>query len=106
MGWRGGAKGLVERTHSHIHSHSHTHTHTHTQDYEGAQLGWEQRELELKQQLDQLKQQQGRMVSAANRMERATGNIPDPHVRLIPYPVSFASTAHQCMVVSAFECTI
>ena len=69
-------------------THSHTHTHTHTQDYEAAQLGWEQRELELEQQLDQLKQQQGRVASAANRMERAAGNIPDPHVRLIHCPTS------------------
>ena len=63
-------------------------THTLTQDYEAAQLGWEQRELELEQQLDQLKQQQGRVASAANRMERAAGNIPDPHVRLIHCPAS------------------
>ena len=70
------------------HTHTHTHTLTLAQDYEAAQLGWEQRELELEQQLDQLKQQQGRVASAATRMERAAGNIPDPHVRFIHCPTS------------------
>ena len=65
-----------------MHMHTHMHTST-TQDYETAQLGWERRELELEQQLEQFKQQQGRMASAADRLERASGNIPDPHVSLI-----------------------
>ena len=51
------------------------------QDYESSQLSWEQRELELEQQLEHLRRQQRKAASAAQQLQGAAGSLPDPQVR-------------------------
>ncbi len=50
------------------------------QDYESSQLSWEQRELELEQQLERLSQQHSEIAVAAAKAGEVSGNIPDPQV--------------------------
>ncbi|OPJ85788.1 centrosomal protein of isoform B [Patagioenas fasciata monilis] len=50
--------------------------------HEERQMAWDQREVELQRQLDLYDHQQNEILSAALKLEEATGSVPDPNLPL------------------------
>ncbi|KAL4656788.1 centrosomal protein of 290 kDa-like [Arapaima gigas] len=50
--------------------------------HEEQQLSWDQREVELERQLDVYEKQHNEIVSTAQKLEEATGSVPDPSMPL------------------------
>ena len=53
------------------------------QDHESCQLSWEQREAELEQQVERFQREHDSIIMAANKMETASGDMPDTKVQIM-----------------------